>query len=117
VPTGRELSERRRSNAAGTHGKKSKDRANTEREALEQEQTDQEETDMLTITTKNGTTYPVEGMEVKNGMLKLKARQPSGKLRWINTADVTTGEFHRVMTVLLDRGRAERKAAESAGNR
>jgi hypothetical protein len=115
VPTGRELSERRRSSAAGTHGKKTRDRANTEREALEQEQTDQEEQEMITITTRNGTEYPVEGMVMKDGMLKLKGRQPSGKLRWINAADVTTGEFHRVMSVLLDRARAARKAAERAG--
>lgn len=37
---GRKLTELRRSSAAGKHGKKKKDRANTERKAVEQDSDD-----------------------------------------------------------------------------
>ena len=54
---GRQLAELRRSGAAGLHGKKSRDRANTEREAIEQEAADAGP--WLTLEGAPGTLYEV----------------------------------------------------------
>lgn len=58
---GRWLSELRRSGAAGPHGPKSRDRANTEREAIEQELADQDGP-WLTVDAAPGTLYPAPGL-------------------------------------------------------
>ncbi len=57
---GRQLAELRRSGAAGTHGKFSKDRANTERQAVEQAMVD--EGPWLTVDAAPGTLYPAPGL-------------------------------------------------------